>query len=89
MAFTCCCTNQCPACGQCCQVDCGHRRAPSGYTVPVVPYTPQRRPEPRPVDIRIIQPKPPLTEDDLKRLIQEGIKDALEELRALRDGDGA
>jgi hypothetical protein len=59
---TCCCTNQCPACGQCCQVNCGHRTAPSGVSttgtgIQIGKATPAA---PR-----------PLTEDDIRRILRE------------------
>lgn len=33
MVHSCCCTNQCPSCGQCCQVACGHRHAAHGVSI--------------------------------------------------------
>lgn len=38
---SCCCTNQCPACGQCCQVGCGHRRTYTYATGTVTPIAPR------------------------------------------------
>jgi hypothetical protein len=75
---TCYCTNQCPACGQCCQVRCEHRG-----TVPLTawPVTPQRSPQ---IEVKLVQAKPPLTEDDVRRLINEALDRVLEEVRALK-----
>jgi hypothetical protein len=71
---TCCCTNQCPACGQCCQVRCEHRGA-------AWPVTPQKSPQ---IEVKLVQAKPPLTENDVRRLINEALDRVLEEVRALK-----
>lgn len=55
---TCCCVNQCPACGQCCQVNCGHRRTAGTY------ITPNSYPTTAPS---------PLSEEDVRRIIREEI----------------
>jgi hypothetical protein len=56
----CCCTTQCPACGQCCQVDCGHRRGAGGYKTTTGTGIQVGRVTPR-----------PLTEDDIRRILRE------------------
>lgn len=63
---TCCCVNQCPACGQCCQVPCAHRGVfggeyGSGSTTGKVEVIP-----------------PSLTEEDVRRIIREELDRAKE-----------
>lgn len=62
MSFTCCCTNQCQACGQCCAVGCAHRGS-AGSTVPVPVWPPGQ----------ITVTPAPLTEDDVRRILREEI----------------
>lgn len=62
---SCCCTAQCPACGQCCQVDCGHRRSSTGTWT-----TTPRVPMPWPSGQITVTPKP-LTVEDVRRIIRE------------------
>jgi hypothetical protein len=76
---SCCCVNQCKACGQCCQVACAHRGGVGdiGITPKVTPrplhpawwwMEPPYGPQPTP-------PAPtrrePLTEEEVRRIIRE------------------
>jgi hypothetical protein len=45
------------------------------------PVTPQKSPQ---IEVKLVQAKPPLTEDDVRRLINEALDRVLEEVRALK-----
>lgn len=78
---TCCCTNQCPACGQCCQVGCGHRGSARGWTVTPQPNTTPLPPI-YPTTIPAAQPplevgrthREPLTEEQVRQIIREELE---------------
>lgn len=94
---TCNCTNQCPACGQCCQVNCGHRGGSGTWTAPStsphilppvpVPVVPVSAPQII-GEVRLI-PAPGITEEQVRRIVREALAEALEELRELKEGNDA
>lgn len=64
---SCCCTAQCKTCGACCQVGCACR-----YQTYTVPQTTPPPPLPWPPG-QITQVTPPLTEEQVRRIIREEI----------------
>jgi hypothetical protein len=67
-AFTCCCTNQCPTCGQCCQTGREHRGGTRWVGTGTTPLPPVTWP---------VHPPTPLDADDIRRIVREEIARAI------------
>lgn len=72
---SCFCVNQCPGCGQCCQVACGHRGSAGTWTTPNTSPLPS---QPQVGRIEIA----PLSPDDIRQIIREEIRRAKDQADA-------